>query len=46
MTDCTVKKQNVSNIAEKNNIKSVIKKKKIEKKYKSSFNDNIDDSEN
>ena len=28
------KKQNVSNIAEKNNIKSVIIKKKVNKKYR------------
>ena len=31
MTDCTVKKQKVSNVAEKNNTKSVFMKKKISK---------------
>ena len=46
MTDCTVKKQNISNIIEKNNIKSVIKRKKIVKKHKSFSADNTDNSEN
>ena len=41
-----IKKQNVSNITEKNNIKLVIKRKKIEKKYRSPSADDTDDSEN
>ena len=32
--NCTVKKQNISNIAEKNNIKSVIIRNKVSKKHK------------
>ena len=44
--NCTVRKQNVSNVKEKNDIKSVTKKKKAEKKYRSSSADDTDDSEN
>ena len=39
ITNCTVKKQKVSNIAEKNNTESVFTKKKINKKYSSSATD-------
>ena len=40
-----IKKQNVSNIAEKKNTKSVIKKK-TKKRYRSFSVNNSDDSEN
>ena len=43
--DCTAKKQNISNITEKNNIK-LITKKKIRKKYRSSSVNDSDESEN
>ena len=43
--NCTVKKQNVSNIAEKNDTELVIKKK-TEKKYRSSSVNDSDKSEN
>ena len=36
MTDCTAKKQNVSNVAEKNNTESVSTRKKTSKRYRSS----------
>ena len=45
ITDCMTKKQNISNIAEKNDIESVTKKK-IKKKYRSSSVNDSDDSEN
>ena len=41
----TVMKQNVSNVTEKNNIKSVIKRKKTERKYRSSSIKNINNPE-
>ena len=41
----TAKKQNVSNVTEKNDIKLVIKKK-TEKKYRSSSVNDSDESEN
>ena len=44
MTDCTVKKQKVSNVAEKNNTESVFMRKKISKKCSPSATD--DESEN
>ena len=44
ITDCTVKKQNVSNVIEKNNTESVFTKKKISKKCRFSATD--DKSEN
>ena len=40
MTDCTVKKQEVSNITEKNNTESVFMRKKISKKCSFSATDN------
>ena len=43
--NCTVKKQNISNIIEKKNIKSVIKKK-IKKKYRSSSVNDFNNLEN
>ena len=44
--DCTVKKQKISNIVEKNNTESVIKRKKAVKKHRSSSADNTDDLKN
>ena len=46
MMDCTAKKQDVSNVIEKNDIKSVTKRKKTEKKFRSSFTDDTDDLKN
>ena len=46
ITDYMAKKQNVSNVAEKNNTELVIKRKKIEKKYRSSSVNDTDNSEN
>ena len=40
------KKQDVSNVTEKNDIKSVTKRKKIVKKYRSSSVNNTDDLKN
>ena len=45
ITDCMIKKQNVSNITEKKDIKSVIKKK-TKKRYRSFSVNDSDDSEN
>ena len=45
ITDCTAKKQNISNVIKKNNIKLVIKKK-TEKKHKSSSVNDSNESEN
>ena len=42
--DCTAKKQNVSNVAEKNDTESVFIRKKVNKKYRLSATD--DESEN
>ena len=42
----TAKKQNISNIVKKNNTKSVTKRKKTEKKYRSSFINDTDDLKN
>ena len=44
MTDCTIKKQKVSNVAEKNNTESVSTRKKISKRC--SFSAINDESEN
>ena len=44
MTDCTVKKQKVSNVVEKNDTESVFIRKKISKECSSSATDN--ESEN
>ena len=44
ITDCMTKKQNVSNVTEKNNTESVFTKKKISKKHRSSVTE--DESEN
>ena len=44
MTDCTAKKQNVSNIVKKNNTESVFMKKKISKEC--SFSATNNESEN
>ena len=43
--NCTAKKQNICNVAEKKNIKSVIKKK-TKKRYRSSSVDDSHNSEN
>ena len=40
ITDCTVKKQKVSNVAEKNNTESVFMRKKISKECSLSATDN------
>ena len=45
ITDCMTKKQNVSNVAEKNDTELVIKKK-IKKKHRSSSVNNSDELEN
>ena len=44
MTDCTVKKQKVSNVIKKNNTESVLMRKKINKECSLSATD--DESEN
>ena len=46
MSDYMIRKQNVSNIAEKNNTESVIKRKKIVKKYRSSSVNDTDNLKN
>ena len=46
MMNYMIKKQNISNVTEKNNTESVTKRKKTVKKYRSSSADNTDNSEN
>ena len=46
MLDCMTKKQNVSNVAEKNDTESVIKRKKAVKKCRSSSVNDTDNLEN
>ena len=46
MSDCITKKQNVSNVTEKKNTESVIKRKKAVKKYRFSSVNDTDDLEN
>ena len=46
MMNCIIKKQNISNVAEKNNTESVTKRRQIKKRCRSSFVNNTDDSKN
>ena len=46
MTDYMTKKQNVSNVIEKNDTEFIIMRKKAEKKQRSFSSNNTDDSEN
>ena len=46
ITEYIMKKQNVSNVTEKDNTELIIKRKKTEKKYKSSSADNTNNLKN
>ena len=46
MMNCTVKKQDVSNVTEKNDTEFIMMRKKTEKRQRSFSFDNTDDSEN